>query len=119
MNDSQSTDAMVNAVVDNLADKLGIAVEKLQPIAETAIAETSRLGMANCCLGVVCFILLISATTIFLKYMKGKDADDNVVAVVVWVFSSVLLSIFGLLSIADGLAQWLAPTMHVIDRVLG
>ncbi len=119
MDDTQVTTQTINAVADNLADKIGIAAEKLLPLAETVIAETSWLGIAYCIVGVV-FVLSAAGTIRRMFYFcsenTGGDKDMAVVGVGC-LAGAFILGAF--LAIDAGLCRWLAPHLYLVEKVLG
>lgn len=117
----------VNAIVDNLAAKIGVAVEKLEPIAETLVREVHTYGVAKC---VICgFLALLSACLIVwgtkgilgTKFQCGEPARGqggkfgaSLVSVVIGLF----LAIPSIVEFFDGLEQAIKPTWIAVKGIL-
>ena len=114
-------DKTINAVVDNLATKLGVAVEQLQPIAETLVWETRCRGIVSTsiCLGfaAICTFLLLKALcadALIIKEEGKKDDCGLQLICVATLAMSVLISIgFGI----DYSMQIVAPTLSLIETL--
>ena len=125
MQNTDQANQTINAIVDNLADKLGIAVEQLQPIAETVVAETARLGamylwmIAGSVVAVLmfCIPVLVSAWRKKLDFGSGDDANTAIFGIAL--ASAIIVPVLGAVMTADALEMYAAPTLHVLTTVLG
>ena len=104
----------VGEVVDKLADKIGIAAEKIQPIAEETVRQVSCKGMII--FGIGAFLLLIGIVALGVCYKTGKKAledDDYFPGAVISGVVCLLLFVTGMVTLLDGLILWIAPLPHI------
>ena len=86
----------VNAVIDNLANKLGVASEVLIP-------EMSRFYIAKATTGTiisaVIFITCIIAILKIIKHIKAGKASDDYFDEDPWTFTSIFLGVVGVITL--------------------
>lgn len=111
---------VVNQVVDKLAEKIGIAAEKLAPVAEEAIRQVSHLGIANTILGFLC----LCATAILCRTAwrsckcvdRHSEAECAVGLGAICAIAAMVLCCIGIVTVNIGLSQWLAPLPHLLGK---
>ena len=115
----------VNAVVDKLAEKLSGGADQLKLLGGTVIEETARWGFGQICFGVLLGALIlwgsIWAMTKLAKAATSGGADEEAsggLSVVVIILGVVGMG-FSLATIWDGVRAWAAPTLTVLETVLG
>jgi len=120
----------INQVVDNVADKLGLAVEKVAPIAETMVQEVITRGMVMAALygiatiiGVLIIVILIFTRMKRIKSVgKGwENSESEITYFVVGIFISVVAFIFSMIclhSVFVYLHQALSPTWYIFNTIM-
>ena len=116
----------LNQVVDNLADKLGVAASELGSVAETLVGETARLETWSACwylvLAVALWCILPYAIKNFLAHVSSDLTDDVVeVKAVLCVIASCGALIFALVFTVEGLiaiGNVLSPTLTLLKTLL-
>lgn len=118
----------INKVVDNVSDKIGVAADKITPICQTVVEETSRLGavqFATGCVGFVFVIAIIIIVSILSKKWidhindpdkKGEYAFIGMIPTLA--IAGIVLFIASCATLYGGLSKWLAPTKTVLEEVL-
>ncbi len=104
----------VTQVVDALAEKLGMAADKLQPIAEETVRQVTLSGKIGCAFGLaLCAIALFLGLLIPIVIKKEcLDNEDLVIPLLgLCTFGALLV---GGLAIYSGLVRWLAPLPHLL-----
>lgn len=125
--DSQTASEQINTVVDNVADKVGIAAEKLIPVADRAIDEIAIRG-----LGMTIFIMVIAIVIVIagilirflmLKFSKtAKKEEDKegwqIGSTIILVVSCIIAIIVSIVGAGSWLPEYFAPTVTLIERIL-
>ena len=107
-------------IVDNVADRIGLAIEQVQPIAETLVRETQILGVAHASLGLVilvCAAWMACYTYRFATKKEDRNGDADILAVIPGM-AALLIGAVGLIVVSEGLSMWFAPTLHILGKVL-
>ncbi len=116
----------VNAVINNLSDRLGDVVEAIGPMVETAgaisttvVEETSRTGFVYTMLGLVFLGIAGILSVCFVRESRrpkkeGQSGDACGLFGVGITFSALV----GVITIMCSLTHWLAPTKEVIREVI-
>lgn len=109
----------VNKVVEKLAEKIGVAVEKLAPIAETLVRETVALGWVTLAVSVTLLLLgLLIAVLGWKGFCRLRDATDTECAlpvVILSAFATLGLWVFGLTHLfGSALPRIVSPTRHLL-----
>jgi len=111
----------VNAIVDNLAEKIGVAAEKILPVTETMIQEMSTASFVGAIIFTI-VSLAFASVSVFLynrstKWSRSNGCDVNVNYILSCV-SAGIAAIIGLCS-CPWFYDAMAPTMAVADKFLG
>lgn len=112
----------VNAVINNVFDRIGEVVQVVEPIiksvgtiSQTVVQETAYTGFVHtvigfgcCCLAVVFVVVLIFSE----KYVKTKEVRETIE----WgaILCTILFVLVGPCLILCNLRYWLAPTREII-----
>ena len=117
----------VSDVIDKLSDKMGIAADKLQPIAEQLVRETSKDGYATIfpIIGVgslLLLFLLVSASVINMntdKYEKESDrlGARTATAIITSVASFCTILITSI-TVISRIHQAVAPSVYLVETLL-
>ena len=106
----------VGQVIDKLAEKLGVAVEKLTPLAEEYVRQIVMTGWAYLVIAVVCLILgVISWTVVRRAFTRESEAgcrsweDSNIACSVLGVIFGTGFTIAFVAFLGTGLMRLLAP----------
>lgn len=115
----------VNAIVNNLSEKLGIAADKLAPIGQQAINEIHARGIVMASVFFGLWIVFLIFSCFILKYLLKKplwDCDDptsNGILFGILVIMNILLTIVCLMDGFRYLSEGMAPTVHLIGVLSG
>ena len=117
----------VNVIVDNLANKIGVAAEKMQPIAEEMVQEVVRSNMVfvYSCVAVFLVALLLSWTHCYICFRCAKKTSDEdtqtawevggvIPAAIVMLIATIACSVNAVTHLADALK----PTIIVAEKFL-
>ena len=115
----------VNTIVDNIAEKIGVAAENLLPVAQTAVQEIqtrAATGMfifgALWLITIVAWLLISRAGLKMCKTEKGDDCDDLGGGLVIGsTIAGVILSGVCLFSIVEFAMEYTAPTLTLIEKL--
>lgn len=116
---------VVNQVVDKLAEKIGIAADKLAPVATEAIRQVSALGSWYCLMASVCAVVVLicagqiqrAAAAYYEEHGPAYGKDALCAArVSVCVFIGLLLFFVGIRLVAEGLPRWIAPLAYLLGK---
>jgi len=123
--------AQVNTVIDKLADKLGVAADKLRPLGEQAIREFQRQAVAGAVTDGLLLVgfglaLALCARTLLRNVATACDEDEQASppAVVRCVVSAILgmISAIGLLvcvlELPGDIRCAFSPTYHCLLALL-
>jgi hypothetical protein len=122
----------INAVIDNLAGKLGTTVEAATPIAKTMVAETAALGVGYLCwcalmllmgLAAICSGALLLRAGIRMLCEENTDGQENAGIGMCSIGAVALMAAIPMLISAScsygvGMRCWLAPTSQVVRALL-
>lgn len=118
-------DESISQIVDKVADRLGVASDKLAPVAEAMVREAARTGLFQLVFCFVGFIVLSSIVrTIQKKLWRLKDTD-RVQSDVAWAglfvssIAGMVLSIVLAVGMYQGLRHFASPTTTVVENLLG
>jgi hypothetical protein len=130
--ESSEASKVVSTVVDKLADKIGIAADKITPVANTVIDEIARRGFG---LGIMYGILaiLIVVCFIIVYYICRKSViaknngcwtynEDPTVPLIVMILLSIVTVISLSISVGSCIgyfAEGLAPTLTLVKILMG
>jgi len=116
----------VNAVVNNLADRLGEVVEVLNPVVEkvglisqTLVQETANYGCVYtmfglCLVGIACLAVL----GIVFSLCRIEDCKLRY-ATVGWLIGTVIIFTFtGFMFASVNLGDWIAPTKSLFREIV-
>lgn len=112
----------INQVVDKLADKIGVAADKLMPLGERALREVSGAGLATAIVGVLLLgVAALSAILCRRAFPKSitlppDDSVPYIAASIVGALATVGCVVGGLLAIYHGLIMWLAPLYSLVAK---
>ena len=116
----------INAVVNNLSDRLGelsTAVEpvagKASEIARTVVEETANNGFAYTMFGV--FLWLLSVVCVAVIVRVAKCIDDKKIQETVHVLAvvcSVVFAVAGFIIVLSNMSPWMSPTKHVLYEAI-
>lgn len=107
-------------VVDKVAEKLGVAVSKIEPIAQQVLNEVAVWGFARIiigcllgCLAVVCALLIVYA-------VRKVEEESTVLAVclpcgIIGLVSGAVMGI----NIGEGIRMYCAPTLYALNQMMG
>ena len=115
----------VNAVVNNLADRCGEAVEMVSPIIEsvaaisqTVVQETANsgftytiVGLGLCCLAAICFALIIPTG----RLVANNESRNALVSILI--VGTISFAIVGFVVMMANLDDWIAPTKQVVREI--
>lgn len=124
----------IGQVVDKLAEKVGVAADRLAPIAEEVVAQVSRLGLAYVvfgaialALGAICApylarVLFARAKAIALvpldEYSNRYRVSEQYISTIICLCIGITIccgSALGLL--CEGLSRWLAPIPWLLKNL--
>lgn len=111
-------DTQINNIVDKLAEKLGIAVTELTPLAHTVIAETRMEGVLYICCGILLSSLIICVWRIIYKLPLEKESDREGAKIASSIACSIALFLTALLTFVGSGSSLVAPTKTVIKEML-
>ena len=107
----------INAVIDKVAEKVGVAVEAAGPIAETVVREIAAMGLAEAVIGILMIVLgVVFGPILFRLSVRAKSDGEGAGRA----FSCIGACFFvglGFLVLIGGLRQCLAPTLHAIEAI--
>ncbi len=110
-------------VVDKLANKIGLAAEKLQPLAEETVRQYANWGIAQVCLGVctlgVTILLLYASSRLFIAghkpEVRDKGVTDDYESLSVVAFLAAMgAALTALILISMGIKAWVAPIAGIL-----
>jgi hypothetical protein len=106
-------------VIDKIAEKLGVAVDKIQPLAEEYVRQVQMVGWVYIFAAAFCFILSVTIFIVALRtYAKGREErwKDEAVCAVAIIASIVWPILLGVSAgvFFPGLARVLAPYTYII-----
>lgn len=115
----------VTTIIDKLSEKVGLAADKLAPIASDVIRQTQTLGMVETLAG---GILLIAGILVLRKLInvrrealqrawdeKSLDpADDCLGHTSLMVVAPAVMWIVSMVFLCEGLIHWIAPLPHLL-----
>ena len=102
----------VSQVVDKLAEKIGVAADKLAPLGAEAVRQVSMVGLVQTIVfGVACAACMVVGSGALAAYEANED-----VAVFYEVVGgvSVVMGLLLLMPLYYGLSRWLAPIPWLI-----
>lgn len=109
----------VNVVVNNLADKLGEAVETVGTVSRTIVQETAHVGfvytMIGCALIIVACLSIVHPIYVWLYVDEQKKHDGTVCLSII---NAIICLVAGLATVAASLNDWLAPTREVVRELI-
>jgi len=124
----------VNAVVDKLAEKVGVAAAKLQPVAEQAIHEYQRqavlaavllavLAVIGACMVFVALRTILRDTALA-DAVRGKveDTANGMARMILSILAALMgvgFAIAGAVCSAQSAMQACAPTYHCLKALMG
>jgi len=125
----------VGNAVDKLAEKLGVAVDKIVPIAVETVRQVSNRGLAKAiCFAAPCFLATIvclcylrhtRSTLTALKGQEGdyerrrdwlRECDVARLCVTCWRVISFVPVMLGCMLAYPGLSQWIAPIPYLLGK---
>lgn len=112
-------DKTINAVVDNLAAKIGVAADNLQPIAETLVRETQMKWMLSAVVAMIVFSVVAWVQRQIWNAPKGEDEQqsdyDN------FKFGSALVAaaicLLAFLFASEAAIKAMSPTLTLIESL--
>jgi len=114
----------INSVINNLAEKLGVAAEKLYPV----LIKQAQVNAWMHLFWLIIGVLMIVAVPIFLYKVLKKDADGNYIAEYweeFWVLPGFIIATaltagFVLVGVNSGkaLTAFINPDWYVIQMIL-
>jgi len=113
-------DKEINAVIDKVAEKVGVAVEAAGPIAETVVREMAAAGLAGAIVGALSMALVAVTSVRVVNYILRQDYKEQIDRCGLAIAAScvgVALWIICLCCFASGLNQYLSPTLHAIEAI--
>lgn len=130
--ESVTASQTVTAVVDNLSNKIGIAAEKVIPVANTVVEEIKNRGIAMGCidlsiavLAIATFVIVYSCCKKSVDKKRDGKWDDNSseapVCLIVTIISAILCAFTCLITIGSSISwfsQALAPTLYLVKTVM-
>lgn len=111
-----NVDKIIEAIKP-LADKLGQGAEALFGIyTRQMVAE----GVASIVMGLIGLIILIVGGWFVIKFLKDEEQDGEAQGTVfiVSIFASLLLILFSVSSLHDGILKTINPQFYAIERVV-
>ena len=116
----------VNAVVNNLSERLGEVVEVVGPViktvgdvSQTVVQETASAGFIYSMVGIGLVVLgFICLMVVYLCSKMGNRSDMRIASLVITLCLGIASVIKGLITIMVSLDKWIAPTKHVVLEVL-
>ena len=112
----------VGAVVDKLAEKIGVAVEKLMPVAQEVIRQVRLVGVVEAVTGAAFLVMAVVCALLFKRVVTVAEATGREYTGSALVMSmalgtaAVLLFILGIVFVPDGLIQYVAPLPHLLGK---
>lgn len=104
----------ISQVVDKLAEKIGVSVEQLRPIAEETISQVSMRGWSLFIAFIVGTLFMLLAVIVFcMLFRKTEDDDAAVLLGLGIVFSFVGCIVFFCMAIYN-LGHWVAPLPSIM-----
>ena len=106
----------VGKVIDKIAEKAGVAVEAIQPLAEEIVREVQVRGICWVVIGVV---LCISAVAIWAKGIAPKlpglwDRREPPMLEIFGVSVAIVSFVGGVMAIIRGIEAYAAPTLVLL-----
>ena len=105
--------------IEQLAEKLGVAVEVIKPVAEETLRQVALRGCANVVIGIGMLWLFLGVTYLCVRLVKkccagGSESEFfGVMAFLAGVFSLTML-IAGGIHVSEGIGEWLAPLPTIL-----
>lgn len=107
----------INKVVDNLAEKLGVAADKLQPLAEETVRQVQVRGLMNALIAVAVAAMIVAAGwRVRVQAAKRLDASDAVQVEMASWFITVLAVTIALIPFCNNLSQYIAPLPYLLGK---
>ena len=115
----------VNEVVDKLAEKMGVAVDKIVPIAGETVQQVANRGFLLAGFGFILLVFCVTGIVVGMKYLLGhhevrpktrltrEDAEDiGFVCVIIGLFVATI----AIYVIFAGLSQYVAPIPYLLGK---
>lgn len=94
-------------VVDKLAEKAGVAVDKMQPIAEEVLRQVEARALVQIICASILVVLIIAASIFF---ERKADRYDKGMAV----FIGMLLAFLGVVFLMSAISAYVAPLAQIL-----
>ena len=109
----------VNQIIDKLAEKLGIAVEKVTPLAEEYIRQIQTKGMICVIFGVTLLLLALVLWGIDIYHIKrgGKENwgdEGRITTVILLSIANVAITLSVIFILFHGLVMIFAPYTRIL-----
>ena len=108
----------VNQVVEKVAEKIGVAVDVIQPVAETLLLETQRVGIAYFCFAVGTLTIAIIFGNVVMRGMRKAIKEDEEAMMALSLVLTVFCSIATCALCFRGFHRLAAPTTWVITHIV-
>lgn len=112
----------VNAVVNNLAERIGEAADVIGPtlnvigeISATVVQETARCGFIYTMAGLA-FIIIGGFTFWLSGHITDRKTYEMEIGLLIIV--SVISAIIGILVVLGNMSSWFAPTNSVVHQMI-
>lgn len=102
----------INKVIDKLAEKIGVAVEKVEPIAQEVIEQVQSRALLQgfSCIALIVFFMVI----IFLvNYMKDNDEKYEEARLGLTSVATVIILIISMVAIGK-FSTYIAPLAYIL-----
>lgn len=120
-----NTTDQVTTIVDKLSEKVGLAADKLAPIAEEVIRQTQTLGMVSTLAGIAIMLVGFLVTWKLILIRKQaiiqavKDGEQNPVDAcigytILTVTVPTVVLVASLLFLIEGVYRWIAPLPYLL-----
>ena len=109
----------VNQVVDKLAEKIGVAADKLMPLGEETIRQVQARGLMQAGIGAMFLLVPVVLGLLCWRYNKKLDAmkssDVCPLMATGFVVGGIAL-IIGAMVAYYGMSEWLAPLPCLLGK---
>lgn len=110
---------VVNAVIDNLADRFGEATEIVGTISQTVVQETATVGFVNTMIGLGLMLIAGFITVVGSRVIrKIQDKNEREALTCCTAILSFIAGATGFGIGMHNLPIWLAPTREVLREVV-
>ena len=108
---------MTENQIEKVAEKVGLAVDRLQPVAEELVHQVQMWGLFRACAGAVCLTLFFYLFW-FMGIKRVKDIEDDMtikgVRCIMFIVVGFFLGLAGIISITEGLHSYIAPLTRIL-----